>query len=84
MITDKAKQMLIDFSVTFGSEAGQRILKTLENYCGYNGLCFEKKANVTAFNLGARSVYLFIKNNLEFAKNERLENERQETTDNGN
>lgn len=74
------KQLLINYRVTFNSEAGREVLKDLESFCGYNNPCFIRgEADSTAFQLGGRNVYLRIKKLLETD----LETKKQEVTENG-
>lgn len=63
---EDGKQLLINYRVTFSTEAGREVLKDLENFCNYNHPCFVRgEADTTAFSLGMRNVYLRIKKILE-------------------
>ena len=65
-IQQARQQMLIDYRTTFNSETGARVLKDLEEFCGYNHPCFsEGQPDLTTFMLGYRNVFLRIKKFLE-------------------
>ena len=70
------KQLLIDYRVTFNSETGQRVLKDLEEFCGYNQPCFYRgEHDMTAFSLGQRNVILRIKSFLQKDPEEKRQEE---------
>jgi len=70
------KQLLIDYRVTFNSEAGKKVLTDLEKFCNYNHPCFVRgEADTTAFSLGMRNVFLRIKKFLEADLDEKLQEE---------
>lgn len=56
-----------DFKGVFGSEQGERVLEAIARYSGADALCFSPgEPDSTAFNLGARSVYLYINEMIAF------------------
>lgn len=74
--TERRKQLMIDYRMTFNSEAGQRILKDLQEFCGFNQPCFYRgESDMTAFTLGMRNVFLRIKLFLERDLEEKLQKE---------
>jgi len=59
------KQLVINYQTTFKSERGEKVLKDLENRCGFNVTTHIKgDSHESAFLEGQRSVVLFIKNML--------------------
>jgi|TARA_E500000178_G_scaffold319835_1_gene342464 hypothetical protein len=59
------KQLVINYQTTFKSEGGEKVLKDLENRCGFNVTTHIKgDSHESAFLEGQRSVVLFIKNML--------------------
>jgi len=69
-------QLLIDYRVTFNSESGQKVLKDLETFCGYNNPCFMRgESDMTAFALGGRNVFLRIKKFLDADLDKKLQEE---------
>jgi chaperone required for assembly of F1-ATPase len=63
---EKAKQLLIDYKRTFGSQEGTKVFENIKKFCGAERLSFVPESpTVTAYNEGQRSVYLHIKEMLE-------------------
>jgi hypothetical protein len=63
---EKVLQRAQDYQVTFGSEAGMRVLEDLFNFCLINHVCFAENPYKTAFNEGSRNVGLYIKAQMAF------------------
>lgn len=58
---ERRKQLIIDYKITFGSEAGKRVYEDLKQFCLYDEPCFvQGSPDGTAFNLGIRNVVLRI------------------------
>ena len=75
-ITQRRKQLLIDYRVTFNSESGQRVLKDLEDFSGYNHPCFYRgESDMTVFTLGQRNVVLRVKSFLDIDPEQKLQEE---------
>ena len=65
-LAEKEKQRKIDFGMVFNSEVGQRVLSSLDKFCGYHHPCFVPDSPLqTAFQLGTRNVALYIHHTLE-------------------
>jgi len=60
---EKVNQLIQDYKVTFGQEAGQRVLNDLKNRCHFLSTTNVKgDAHESAFMEGQRSAVLFILN----------------------
>tara|TARA_R100000329_G_scaffold7614_1_gene9110 strand:+ start:1136 stop:1366 length:231 start_codon:yes stop_codon:yes gene_type:complete len=60
---EKVKQLIQDYKITFGQEAGQRVLGDLQNRCHFLTTTNVKgDAHESAFMEGQRSALLFILN----------------------
>lgn len=60
-----AKQLRINFGVTFSTPEGLEVLKALQSFCHDNEVTYWKgDTHETAFREGERNVFLFIKSHL--------------------
>ena len=62
------QSLIIDFKQTFGSEHGQRVLKSLKKICHCNPVqtCFDDRSQrLTDFNLGAQWVTNYIQTQID-------------------
>jgi hypothetical protein len=79
---ERTKELLVDYSMTFKSEHGAKVLEDLKTFCGYNAPCYARgESDHTAFNLGMRNVCLRIMTFLEnqsLLKQEKQENAEDE------
>jgi hypothetical protein len=53
------------YKATFGTEAGQAVMKDLEHFCFFNTTTFDENQNTMIMREGARNVYLYIKSIIE-------------------
>lgn len=67
------------FEEAFTGRVGERVLKDLRYRCAYDDVCFGKDDRETNFNLGARSIFCYIKKRLKDAENRKTNKNRQET-----
>jgi hypothetical protein len=79
---ERTKELLVNYSMTFRSEAGTKVLEDLKVFCGYSGPCYVRgEFDHTAFNLGMRNVCLRI---MTFLENQSLlKQEKQENAEDG-
>lgn len=60
---EREASLLRSYRDLFGSADGKDVLKDLSKYCGLDDLCFDADSERnTSFQLGARSVFLYILN----------------------
>ena len=82
VVIERTKELLVDYSMTFRSEHGAKVLEDLKTFCGYNAPCYVRgEFDQTAFNLGMRNVCLRIMTLLEnqsLLKQEKQENAEDE------
>lgn len=74
-------QRLEDYKHVFGTDAGQRVLHDLENFCGLLSDGFDPDPNVTAYNAGRRSVGVYILRQMELTREQLQEMARQRYTE---
>jgi hypothetical protein len=80
IVAERTKELLIDYSMTFRSEHGAKVLEDLKTFCGYNAPCYVRgEFDQTAFNLGMRNVCLRIMTLLENQSS--LKQEKQESAE---
>jgi hypothetical protein len=77
-IPENLKQKVQDFQHVFGSDAGQRVLRHLEEFCGLQSDGFAPDPYINAYNAGRRSVGVFILNWLEMSRSEFQDMVRQQ------
>ena len=80
IVAERTKELLVDYSMTFRSEHGAKVLEDLKTFCGYNAPCYMRgEFDHTAFNLGMRNVCLRIMTLLENQSS--LKQEKQENAE---
>ena len=62
---EKQKDRDRSFESVFSGKAGETVLKDLNDHCGYDEVCFHENQRRNDFMLGARSVYVYIKDRME-------------------
>lgn len=68
-----AKQLRINFGVTFSTPEGFEVLKALQSFCHDNEVTYWKgDTHETAFREGERNVFLFIKSQLSTELRQKL------------
>lgn len=83
-LTDKQKQRIIDYQTTFNSEQGKCVLKDLRRESGYEDKIVPQGVpDVTAYALGARDMFLYIKDKMDAKPDKRVqvESEIEDATD---
>ena len=71
-------QRIEDFKYVFASDAGQRVLRDLEDFAGLLSDGFDPDPNVTAYNAGRRSVGVYILRMLEMSRDDLQEMVRKQ------
>lgn len=74
-------QKLEDYKHVFGSDAGQRVLRDLEDFCGLLSDGFDPDPNVTAYNAGRRAVGVYLLRMLEMSREDLQQMVRQQMTE---
>lgn len=73
----KVKQLKIDYCQTFGSEAGERVLKDLKGRCFGDTTTFTTEPNGIYINEGQRRVLLTIESMMALDVNQIAKNEEE-------
>lgn len=61
-LPDEEKQKISDYQITFSSDHGMRVLDDIQDESGYDKLIVPQGVpDVTAYALGARDLFLYIK-----------------------
>lgn len=81
-LSEKVKQKIDDYKHVFGTKAGQRVLRDLEEFCGFQADGFNPDPYVTAYNCGRRSVGAFILQWMELSRTEFQDMVRQQIAEN--
>lgn len=74
-------QRIDDFKHVFQSDAGQRVLRDLEDFAGLLSDGFDPDPNVTAYNAGRRSVGVYILRMLEMSRDDLQEMVRKQVAE---
>lgn len=77
------EQIIADFDATFNTDAGQRVLKHIEEFCGLQEDGFDPDPYKMAHLTGRRSVGLMILYHLEMSRAEFQHMVRQQQADMG-
>lgn len=71
-MTDKQRQIVLDYQMTFGSDHGRRVYEDLKKWSGYDDRIIPQ-GEMTAFELGRRDMFLHIKDKMDADLNEKVQ-----------
>jgi len=76
----KYLQLIDDYKHVFSSDAGQRVLRDLEDFSGLLSDGFDPDTSVTAYNAGRRSVGIYLLRMLEMSRSDIQDMVRKQTS----